>query len=227
MRSLFLKIFIIFWIAESLIFVISTALILNRRFPGPAPFLGPAYNALRGESAHAIADYESQGCAGMLEHARERNATIALADTAGNILCKSAEFSGSKAIVPDAEIGGAQAGDDYIWTVRSQSATGQRLPLHAERGSHERAPHLVRRHVALCLSAIAGGDRGGRRGHLFPGADLHAAGGAAAPSGARAGARQVGHARKGVRGPARRARATSSPAWCTTSTTWRSGWRAW
>ncbi len=125
MRSLFLKIFIIFWIAESLIFVISTALILNRRFPGPAPFLGPAYNALRGESAHAIADYESQGCAGMLEHARERNATIALADTAGNILCKSDNFSGSKAIVPDAEIGGAQAGEDYIWTVRSQSATGK------------------------------------------------------------------------------------------------------
>ena len=125
MRSLFLKIFIIFWIAESLIFVISTALILNRRFPGPAPFLGPAYNALRGESAHAIADYEAQGCAGMLEHARERSATIALADTAGNILCKSTEFSGSKAIVPGAEIGGAQAGEDYIWTVRSQSATGK------------------------------------------------------------------------------------------------------
>jgi two-component system, OmpR family, sensor histidine kinase CpxA len=125
MRSLYLKIFIIFWIAESLIFVISTALILNRRFPGPAPFLGPAYNALRGESAHAIADYEAQGCAGMLEHARERNATIALADMDGNILCKSAEFNGAKAVAPDAEIGGVQAGADYIWTVRAESASGK------------------------------------------------------------------------------------------------------
>ena len=125
MRSLFLKIFIIFWIAESLIFVISTALILNRRFPGPAPFLGPAYNALRGESAHAIEDYELQGCPGMLERARERKATIALADTGGNILCKSDGFSGAKAIAPDAEIGGVQAGADYIWTVRAQSASGK------------------------------------------------------------------------------------------------------
>ena len=125
MRSLFLKIFIIFWIAESLIFVISTALILNRRFPGPAPFLGPAYNALRGESAHAIADYESEGCAGMLERARERKATIALADTDGKILCKSDEFSGEHAMAPDTEIGGVQAGADYVWTVRAQSAQGK------------------------------------------------------------------------------------------------------
>src|SRR5579863_10655372 len=125
MRSLFLKIFIIFWIAESLIFVISTALILNRRFPGPAPFLGPAYNALRGESAHAIADYEAQGCAGMLEHAQERRATIALAGANGNLLCKSDQFRASQAIAPDAEIGGVQAGDDYIWTVRERSATGK------------------------------------------------------------------------------------------------------
>ncbi|HUY93928.1 MAG TPA: ATP-binding protein [Terracidiphilus sp.] len=125
MRSLFLKIFIIFWIAESLIFVISTALILNRRFPGPAPFLGPAYNALRGESARAIADYESEGCAGMLARAQERKATEALADAEGNVLCKSVEFDAAHAAPPDAEIGGAQAGANYIWTVRATSASGK------------------------------------------------------------------------------------------------------
>jgi two-component system sensor histidine kinase CpxA len=125
MRSLFFKIFIIFWIAQSLIFVISTALILNRRFPGPAPFLAPAYNALRGESAHAIADYEAQGCAGMLEHARERKATIALADASGNLLCKPDGFTASQALAPEAEIGGVQAGGSYIWTVRARSASGK------------------------------------------------------------------------------------------------------
>lgn len=125
MRSLFLKIFIIFWIAESLIFVISTALILNRRFPGPAPFLGPAYNALRGESAHAIADYEAHGCTGLLQSARERKATEALADAKGNMLCQSDGFSGPQAAPTGAEIGGAQAGENYIWTVREQSASGK------------------------------------------------------------------------------------------------------
>ncbi|HTX76913.1 MAG TPA: ATP-binding protein [Terracidiphilus sp.] len=125
MRSLFLKIFIIFWIAESLIFVISTALILNRRFPGPAPFLAPAYNALRGESAHAIADYEAHGCTGLLQSARERKATEALADANGNMLCQSDEFKGPQAVPPAAEIGGVQAGNNYIWTVREQSASGK------------------------------------------------------------------------------------------------------
>lgn len=122
---LFLKIFIIFWIAESLIFVISTALILNRRFPGPAPFLGPAFNALRSESSHAIADYEARGCAAMLEHQQERHATMALADANGSVLCKTDEFSALKATVPSAEIGGVQAGNSYIWTVRAASASGK------------------------------------------------------------------------------------------------------
>jgi two-component system sensor histidine kinase CpxA len=125
MRGLFFKIFIIFWIAQSLIFVISTALILNRRFPGPAPFLAPAYNALRGEASHAIADYESQGCAGMLAHARERKATIAIADTDGKLLCKSDAFPAQQATRLEAEIGGVQAGDDYIWTVRATAGEGK------------------------------------------------------------------------------------------------------
>ena len=36
MRGLFLKIFAIFWLAQSLIFIISTTLILREHFPGPA-----------------------------------------------------------------------------------------------------------------------------------------------------------------------------------------------
>ena len=51
MRSLFFKIFIIFWIAQTLIFVISTALILARRFPRPASMLDPAFSSLRAEAA--------------------------------------------------------------------------------------------------------------------------------------------------------------------------------
>ena len=35
MRGLFFKVFIIFWIAQSLIFVISTVLIVRRHFDGP------------------------------------------------------------------------------------------------------------------------------------------------------------------------------------------------
>ena len=51
MRSLFFKIFIIFWIAQSLIFVISTGFILAHRFPRPNFMLDPAFNNL---SANAV-----------------------------------------------------------------------------------------------------------------------------------------------------------------------------
>ena len=120
MRSLFFKIFIIFWIAESLIFVISTALILNRRFSGPAPFLAPAYNALRGESAHAIADYEIAGlrreCWSMRRSARR----LRRWRTPTGTCCASPMSSaGRRLLCRTSEIGGVQAGDDYIWTVRA------------------------------------------------------------------------------------------------------------
>ena len=64
MRSLFFKIFIIFWIAQSLIFVISTALILNRRIPRPV-FLSPIFEDLRTDSVNAVSAFESNGCSGL------------------------------------------------------------------------------------------------------------------------------------------------------------------
>ena len=90
MRSLFFKIFIIFWIAQSLIFVISTSLILNRRIPRPV-FLSPIFEDLRSDSLNAVAAFEAQGCAGLTEYARTRKYGMALKDDAGHTLCSSGE----------------------------------------------------------------------------------------------------------------------------------------
>src|SRR3954452_7704108 len=88
MRSLFFKIFIIFWIAQSLIFVISTALIINRRIPRPA-FLSPIFEDLRSDSINAVSAFESNGCSAVAEYAHTRRYSIALKDETGRDLCVS------------------------------------------------------------------------------------------------------------------------------------------
>ena len=90
MRSLFFKIFIIFWIAQSLIFVISTSLILSRRIPRPV-FLSPIFEDLRSDSQNAVAAFESDGCAGLTEYARTRKYGMALKDESGHTFCSSGD----------------------------------------------------------------------------------------------------------------------------------------
>ena len=46
MRGLFFKVFIIFWIAQSMIFVISTALIVRHHFDRPDVAFDALYNIL-------------------------------------------------------------------------------------------------------------------------------------------------------------------------------------
>jgi hypothetical protein len=49
MRGLFFKVFIILWIMQSLIFVISTALIVRHHFDSPDVFFDAMHSGLRSE----------------------------------------------------------------------------------------------------------------------------------------------------------------------------------
>src|SRR5579871_5099474 len=91
MRSLFFKIFAIFWIAQSLIFVISTALILSRRFPGPEPLTEPLMRGLARESSEAVTAFEAKGCPALNELAAPRKRNIALEDASGKSLCTAGD----------------------------------------------------------------------------------------------------------------------------------------
>jgi two-component system, OmpR family, sensor histidine kinase CpxA len=117
MRGLFFKIFIIFWIAQSLIFVISTALILAHRFPRPNFMLDPAFNNLHAESAQAVEAFQSSGCAGFNAFARERNEVLALADGSGKIACGEAPLSSVGAGMPENAISARQVGSNTVWAV--------------------------------------------------------------------------------------------------------------
>jgi two-component system sensor histidine kinase CpxA len=126
MRGLFLKIFAIFWLAQSLIFVISTALILRHRFPHPDVLRSSLVGSLRSEAQSAVATFESGGCQAMRSYAGSRQEMLDLEDTAGHILCAPAGALAS----PDGgtvfgDIGGRQVADRYIWSVPTSSMQGK------------------------------------------------------------------------------------------------------
>lgn len=126
MRSLFFKIFIIFWIAQSLIFVISTALIVGRHFPHPASMLDPAFTSLHREASRALAAYDHGGCAEFDAFVRKAGDTVALIDETGNAVCGSAALTLDAQVSSASDIYGRQIGRDTVWTFPITSANGRK-----------------------------------------------------------------------------------------------------
>jgi two-component system sensor histidine kinase CpxA len=137
MRSLFFKIFIIFWIAQTLIFVISTALILARRFPRPASMLDPAFSSLRAEATEALQLFDANGCPGFDSFTQQHRGEFALMDENGKTLCGDGSLSVKDQVPSTTEIYGRQLGQDTVWTLPVVSAKGQQLrflvSVHRER----------------------------------------------------------------------------------------------
>jgi two-component system, OmpR family, sensor histidine kinase CpxA len=126
MRSLFFKIFIIFWIAQSLIFVISTALILNRRIPRPV-FLGPIFEDVRSDSANAVSLFESKGCAELTTYAAARHYTVALRDESGRDICTSGPVPAINLQAANADqLTGFETATQCVWFRPVTSATGKK-----------------------------------------------------------------------------------------------------
>jgi two-component system, OmpR family, sensor histidine kinase CpxA len=166
MRGLFLKVFIVLWIAQSLIFVISTALIIGRHFEGPDVFFDAFNGSLRNEAREALGAFEKGGCSAFGVYAGGlRDHTIALADGSGNDLCP---VPGVQAGVLDRmakNISGRQVGQRYVWTVPTVSeSSGQsyffqvsrpHIPQHANWGRdllHFAFPQLP---VAIVIGGVA------------------------------------------------------------------------
>ena len=126
MRSLFFKVFIIFWIAQSLIFVISTALIINRRIPRPV-FLSPIFDDLRSDSINAVSAFESKGCPGLIDYAQSRHYGIALKDEAGRNLCTAGEVPSVNLQPLSADqLTGVEVGKYCIWSRFAVSPAGKK-----------------------------------------------------------------------------------------------------
>ncbi|MGA8939035.1 MAG: ATP-binding protein [Acidobacteriaceae bacterium] len=125
MRGLFLKIFAIFWLAQSLIFIISTTLIIRQRFASPNTF-GDALNInFRHDADLALQDFLLNGCPGFRNNsARLEPAGAALLDASGHLLCSTANAPA----IPDLgssfpnHIENRPAGNLFAWLVPTSSA---------------------------------------------------------------------------------------------------------
>src|ERR1035437_8293608 len=87
MRGLFFKVFVILWIAQSLNFVISTALIVRHHFDSPEVFFDAQHSGLQNEATESAAAFEAGGCDAMRAYASARDQAIALLDAVGQNQC--------------------------------------------------------------------------------------------------------------------------------------------
>ncbi len=138
MRGIFFKIFIIFWIAQSLIFVISTAFILAHRYPRPNFMLDPAFNNLSANAVEGSSRFENGGCTAFNAYAQQRNEDLALADTNGKILCGQTPADIAGLAQSTGAIQARQAGNVTLWSAPVASASGKNylfiavVPVHRE-----------------------------------------------------------------------------------------------
>jgi two-component system sensor histidine kinase CpxA len=127
MRGLFFKVFVIFWIAQSLIFVISTMLIVRRHFAGPDVLFDTMASNMQVNANRAVRAYENHGCDGLHSLITMISQDIALRDAKGKVLCDATGFEGLPVIetVPDRPTG-TQFGMQYIWYLPVTSPNGNR-----------------------------------------------------------------------------------------------------
>jgi two-component system sensor histidine kinase CpxA len=130
MRGLFLKIFGIFWLAQSLIFVISTTLIVRQRFPSPNTLADALDSNLHYDAQLAIRAYDAGGCTAFSDNANRHEPSGAmLLNQGGDILCRTSPALSLPDLVlhfPN-RVDGHQVGGHYVWFV----------PVVTHDGSHD------------------------------------------------------------------------------------------
>ena len=226
MRGLFFKIFIIFWIAQSLIFMISTALIVRHHFESPDVLFDALHSSLENDAQRAADAYETGGCDAVqpFRHGASSSRLPSKMRPAHD-LCNPHGLAMPAAVTEfPTRIVGTQLGAQYIWRVPAASPSGKHYVFLLAARTWQREHSLVARPGAFCFAAAAGSDRDGRIDDLRPGAPVYAAHRAAAKSGTRTGYRQA-------RRPGQLAQftiaaslaATKSTHSSTTSITWPSG----
>ena len=126
MRGLFFKIFAIFWLAQSLIFIISTTLIIRQHFPGGNNFSEALDSSLRYNAEAALTAYEAGGCVAYANNvARHEPAGSTLLDSNGQVLCSTPNApSLAYPKFPD-RIDGRMIDGRYLWLVPFTSTSGK------------------------------------------------------------------------------------------------------
>lgn len=129
MRGLFAKIFIFFWVALSLTFIISTTLILQHRFARPDQIYNALGITMKSEGLAAAQAYEQGGCSAFHQYADSLRQTIYLADPLSNFSCTSVDTRAYSNALSKAEknsfLFSVQAGTQYLWATAVASPSGK------------------------------------------------------------------------------------------------------
>ncbi len=144
MRSLFFKIFVIFWIAQSLIFAISTALIVRHRFESPDVLFDGLHSSLQNDARRAAMAYETGGCPAVSAFGAEIEQHIGLKDSSANDLCNpfGLPLPSASEEFPD-RITSSQSGTQFIWRVPVTSSSGKQYVFLLSRPRVEKEHSLL------------------------------------------------------------------------------------
>jgi two-component system, OmpR family, sensor histidine kinase CpxA len=126
MRGLFTKIFLCFWIAQSLTFVISTTLILQHHFARPDQLVDVLKLTLGNEARAAANAYESGGCDGLARYAAGLHQTVYMADSSAHLLCQhgdSSAYNEALSRMEQARLSSTRVGQEYLWSLQIHSAS--------------------------------------------------------------------------------------------------------
>jgi two-component system, OmpR family, sensor histidine kinase CpxA len=130
MRGLFTKIFLGFWIAQSLTFSISTMLILRHHFVRPDEMMEVVNATLPSAAKAAVSAYEDGGCPALEQFAGSLHQAIYLADAGGHFLCASLASPEADAALTAADNKHGRhpsvVGDRSLWSMATQSTAGRR-----------------------------------------------------------------------------------------------------
>ena len=117
MRILFLKIFCICWIAQTLISIMSMVIILRGRSPDSQALFSSLLDSLQLEARDGATAYGQGGCEALKRYSASRSHTSALEDRSGNVLC-GARLDSARSVQATqygAGITGVQVSDRYVW----------------------------------------------------------------------------------------------------------------
>jgi two-component system sensor histidine kinase CpxA len=144
MRGLFTKIFLFFWIAESLTFVISTMLILQHHFAHPEQIMDALSVSLPVGGAAAADVYEHGGCSALRQYSASLHQQIVLADSETHSTCDPLPSDLFKDVLTKTQrstgVVGTEIGSAYAWSAAVRSSSNHRYlfvvvrPFHRSRG---------------------------------------------------------------------------------------------
>jgi two-component system sensor histidine kinase CpxA len=120
MRRLFLRIFAIFWLAQSLIFIISTTQIVRQRFPSPHTVGDALDSNLQHNADMGVRAYDTGGCSAFADNANRHEPSGAmLLKQNGEVVCRTSPALSVADLVPHFpnRVDGREVGGRYVWLI--------------------------------------------------------------------------------------------------------------